>query len=106
MTVKDRVGRTRYIAFRIAQGAPLARPVISGAMPANAKLTRFDGTFGIVRTTHRDRDAVVAVLMGLRQLGSREVRVETLVTSGTIRQAAKAIPAESEASKRSAARRD
>jgi len=100
VTVKDRVGRVRYIAFRIAEGAPLQRSVLSGALPPAAKLTRFDGAFGILRTSHRDRDAVVAVLNDLRRLGSREVRVETLATSGTIRQAAKALPASSEASRR------
>ena len=100
MTVKDRVGRVRYLAIRIAAGAPLSRSVLAGALPPSAKLTRFDGTFGIVRTTHRDRDPVMQVLNGIRSLGSKEVRVETLATSGTIRQAAKALPASSEASRR------
>lgn len=100
MTVRDRVGRTRYVAFRIVEGGPLHRQVLSGALPASAKLTRFDGTYGIVRTLHRDRDALVSVLNELRRLGSREVRIETLATSGTIRRAAEALPRDSEASRR------
>ena len=104
MTVRDRVGRTRYVAFRVEPS--LSRPALSGALPQAAKLTRFDGTFGIVRTSHRDRDDVVRVLMGLRRVGDKEVRVETLTTSGTIRGAARALPASSEASRRTPARRD
>lgn len=124
VTVKDKVGRTRYVAFRIdtvdadrswpaghdrvriVTGGSVGRPALSGALPAYARLTRFDGTYGIVRVGHRDRDALVAVLMGLGRLGEREVRVETLATSGTIRGAARALPASSSASRRSPARRD
>lgn len=104
MTVKDRVGRVRYVAFRV-EGGPLSRPALAGLLPPVAKLTRFDGTHGIVRTGHRDRDAVVAVLMGLARVGDREVRVETLTTSGTIKGAARALPASSSASRRSPAPR-
>ena len=104
MTVKDRVGRTRYIAFRI-DGTTLSRGALSAALPPFAKLTRFDGTHGIVRTNHRDRDALVQVLKDLRMVSGTDVRVETLVTSGTIRQAALALPKESAASKRTPAPR-
>lgn len=105
MTVRDKVGRTRYIAFRV-EGGPLTRPALSGALPPSAKLTRFDGEFGILRTTHRDQAALREVLMSPRRIGAREVRVLTLATSGTIRGAARSLPATSEASRRTPARRD
>ncbi|HET6404147.1 MAG TPA: hypothetical protein VFH78_05830, partial [Candidatus Thermoplasmatota archaeon] len=97
---RERVGRTRYVAFRIAEGGPVSRGVLSGALPPFAKLTRFDGTYGVLRTGHRDRDALLAVLKAPLSAGGQEVRVETLTTSGTLRKAASALPAESEASKR------
>lgn len=100
MTVRDKVGRTRYVAFRVEGGA-LARPALAGALPATARLTRFDGTYGILRTTHRDRDELLRVLKEPRRIGSKEVRIETLRTSGTIRAAARALPVESPASRRS-----
>lgn len=99
MTVKDKVGRPRYVAFRLV-GGPLSRPALSGALPGFARLTRFDGTFGILRTTHRDRDELLRVLKDPRRIGDKEVRVETLATSGTLRGAASALPAEAEAAKR------
>jgi RNase P/RNase MRP subunit POP5 len=100
VTVKDKVGRPRYIALQVTQGAPLSRPALSGALPPTARLTRFDGTYGIIKTGHRDRDAIVALLQGLRQLGPKEIQVETLVTSGTIRGAARALPPGSPVSRR------
>lgn len=99
------MGRTRYVAFRL-DGGPLPRPVLAGALPPYAKLTRFDGTWGILRTTHRDRDALLAFLAQPRRLAGRDVHVETLVTSGTIRKAAEALPADSPASKRTPKREE
>lgn len=105
MTVRDKVGRTRYVAFRI-EGGPLSRPALSGALPPMAKLTRFDGEFGILRTSHRDLAALREVLMSPRVIGAKDVRWVTLASSGTIRAAARALPASSEASRRTSARRD
>ncbi|HEX2022348.1 MAG TPA: Rpp14/Pop5 family protein [Candidatus Thermoplasmatota archaeon] len=100
MTVKDRVGRTRYVAFRVAPG-PVSRHALGQALPPAAKLTRFDGTHGIVRTSHRERDAVVEALRAVASVGGAPARVETLRTSGTIRGAARALPQDSPAAKRS-----
>lgn len=100
MTVKDKVGRTRYVAFRLVQGGPLTRSALAGALPPSAKLTRFDGTHGIVRTTHTDRDAVVAALQEIASVGGRAITMETLATSGTIRAAARALPPDAEAAQR------
>jgi hypothetical protein len=105
VAVRDKVGRTRYVAFRL-EGGPLGRPALSGSLPATARLTRFDGTYGILRTLHRDRDALLAVLMEPRRVGDKEVRVVTLATSGTLKAAARALPAEAEAARRSPPKRD
>lgn len=105
VTVRDKVGRTRYVAFRL-DGGPLPRPVLAGALPPSAKLTRFDGTWGILRTTHRERDALLEALAAPRRLAGRDVVVETLVTSGTIRKAAEALPPGSPASKRTPKREE
>ena len=99
VTVKAKVGRPRYVAFRL-HGGPLPRQALSGVLPPAAKLTRFDGTHGIVRTLHTDRAQTQAFLEALGQAGGRPVRVETLATSGTLRKAAEALPPESPAAKR------
>lgn len=105
MTVKDQVGRPRYVAFRL-EGGPLSRGALSGALPPSAKLTRFDGTHGIVRTLHRELDGLKARLAAVEKIGGRDVRVHALATSGTIRKAAEALPRESPAARRERKRED
>src|SRR5207237_218878 len=99
VTVKDRVGRTRYVAVRV-EGGPLSRGALSALLPGEAKLTRFDGTFGVVRTTHRAVDALLAHLRGVTGAGGKPVLITTLATSGTLRAAAKRLPPDSPAAHR------
>ena len=99
MTVKGKVGRTRYLAFQV-EGGPVSRGGLGAVLPVAAKLTRFDGAFGIVRCTHRDLEAVRGVLNAEHRVGSKDVRLSTVATSGTIRSAALALPQDSLASKR------
>lgn len=105
VTVKAKVGRTRYVAFRV-EGGPVSRQNLGAALPASARLTRFDGVHGIARTTHRDLDGLRQVLNGPRRVGARDVHLVSLATSGTIRAAARALPAESAASKPSRRKQD
>lgn len=105
MTVKDKVGRTRYLAFRLA-GASLSRAALSNALPPSARLTRFDGVHGVLRTPHRERDAVQAFLDDVTHVGGKPVRVETLATSGTLRKAAEALPKGAAAGRRERKKRD
>src|SRR5205823_772501 len=100
VTVKDRVGRTRYVVVRI-DGGPLSRSGLGALLPPDAKLTRFDGTFGIVRTTHRAVDALLVHLRGVTSAGGKPVLITTLATSGTLRAAARRLPADSSAAARS-----
>jgi RNase P/RNase MRP subunit POP5 len=99
VTVKSRVGRTRYVAFRV-DGGPVSRGALATALPPVARLTRFDGTFGLARCLHRDLEAVRRVLNGPARVGGADVHLASLATSGTIRAAARALPPESAASKR------
>ncbi len=78
----------------------MGRPALSAILPPAARLTRFDGSFGLVRCSHRDLGAVRPVLNGPARVGSKDVHLVTLATSGTIRAAARALPSESGASKR------
>ena len=99
VTVKDRVGRTRYVAFQV-EGGPVSRGALAAVLPPVARLTRFDGTWGLAKCLHRDLDAVRRVLNAPARVGSKDVHLVSLATSGTIRAAARALPPESEASKR------
>ena len=98
VTVKARVGRSRYVAFRVEPS--VSRAAMTEALPAAARLTRFDGTFGIARTTHDQREAVVAGLNAATRVGGREVRVSTLAVSGTLRGAASRLPPRAGAAQR------
>lgn len=99
VTVKDKVGRVRYVALRVEPAC--SRGALTATLPAFAKLTRFDGEWGIVRVGHRDRDALLAALADVRALGGKDARVQSVATSGTLRGAARALPPTSEASVRS-----
>lgn len=99
VTVKARVGRSRYVAFRVEPSVP--RAAMTEAMPPGARLTRFDGTFGIARATHDKRDAVVAALNALAKVGGRDVKVRTLAVSGTLKAAAARLPPRAPAAQRS-----
>lgn len=94
--VKDRVGRNRYVAFRVEGGAALSRDQVIEALreaahglPEDARpwLIRWRGGEGVVRCGHRHKETVLDLLRSLRRIGGREVRVETLGTSGTVRKA-------------------
>ena len=72
---------------------------IDGDYPG-ARLTRFDGAFGIVRTTHRAASELVDKLRSVTAAGPKPVTITTLVTSGTLRAAAKRLPSDAPASTR------
>lgn len=65
---------------------------MQAALPNWARLTRWDGTHGIARCLHTQRDELVARLNGMARVGQREVTLETRLTSGTLRKAAEAFP--------------
>lgn len=98
MTVKDRVGRVRHIAFRLSAGEPIARADLAAAIRSVGaqagidpppELTVFDGDNGLVRVRHVHALAARAAITKVASVGRRAipVRIETLGTSGTMRAA-------------------
>jgi RNase P/RNase MRP subunit POP5 len=94
--VKDRVGRHRYVVFRVEGGEDLEMGDVIGGLreafasyPQEARpwLVLWRGGKGVVRCAHVRKDDVIHVLRSIRRIGGREVRVETLGTSGTVRKA-------------------
>ncbi len=99
MTVKDRVGRRRYIAFRIETHSTrfFSRDDVISAMHRTAAgmeeriktphLTVFDAPrgIGVVRVKHTDKGKAIELLNSVNSIGGREVKVVTLRTSGTIK---------------------
>lgn len=97
MTVKDRIGRRRYIAFRIETTShrffsrdDVIRAINSRNREVRIKaphLTVFDAKrgMGVVRVRHRDKEASIELLNSIVAIGGRNVKVVTLRTSGTIK---------------------
>ncbi len=96
MTVKERMGRQRYIAFEATDGPPLDREEVIRAVkrisrdyPRDMKpwVVLVEGSKGLLRCSHLHRDDALRLL---RELGEPEClgrRIRTLGTSGTIKSA-------------------
>jgi len=93
MVVRQKVGRKRYIAFRVAEcGGDLTRSRLAKAIDGKSSeqgRCKFDvvlvaNGLGIVRTDHKGQAPLVALLNSL-SMESEGVRLETLSASGTIR---------------------
>ena len=56
-------------------------------------LTAFQDNRGILRCSHNDKDTAIEMLNGITEIGEERLKVsiETLVTSGTIKQAKKSL---------------
>jgi len=93
--------RRRYVPFVVevlggADCAPPGREAMTAALdaacgsaglPRARRLTVFDGRRGIARCAHDERDALVAALRAVLEVGGTAVRIEPLATSGTIKKA-------------------
>lgn len=91
----DRV-RKRYVGFRVhvEEGPPPDRRTMVEALDRvcraehlrdSKRLTVFTGASGIAKCEHREWEAMVRALTSIEDLGGRPARVETVVTSGTIK---------------------
>jgi ribonuclease P/MRP protein subunit POP5 len=97
VTVKDKVGRRRYIAFRVETESRPSRDEMAEAIRRAAgppeegvegpRLVVWTPRGGLVRCAHTAKEQTIALLRGIDQVAGREARVETLGTSGTIRRA-------------------
>ena len=82
--------RYRYIAFRLEGPRVFRREEVLDALRATTSrlwLVVFEGTSGLVRTTHLEKDAAIRALTGIGTMAGERVLVTTLGTSGTIRAA-------------------
>jgi len=96
LTVRDKSGRHRYIGFTVEARVRPGREDMSRALseagrvatggPVQFNLTVFDGKRGIVKVQHTAKEAAIAALMAVKSAGRDRspVKVETVVTSGTI----------------------
>lgn len=96
MVVKDRVGRSRYIAFEISSDDVVSTgDLISSFRKAADKyddaerirpwLIMFEKGKGIVRCSHTSKDEVINLLQSVKGVGGKKVKIRTLGTSGTVR---------------------
>src|SRR5207249_8083990 len=84
-SVSTRRPRYRYIAFRVDGPRRFRRDEVVEAlrtMSLRLWLVDFDGSSGLVRTTHLEKDAAIQSLNGLGFIGGDRVRVATVGTSG------------------------
>jgi RNase P/RNase MRP subunit POP5 len=94
--IKAKAGRTRYILFRISGQA--SRSQIIGRMRAVSGdaapwLTVYDGTYGIIRCKHYEKDQMRQLLESIGWAGSvkNRIKISTLATSGTIKKLKRSI---------------
>ena len=96
MTVKDRVGRNRYLGFLLESRDRVSREELGRALAEAARalggglsfqLTVYDGARGILRVPHRQKGEALQLLGFVREAGRehRPVRFRPVITSGTIR---------------------
>jgi RNase P/RNase MRP subunit POP5 len=88
--------RRRYVGFRVAvDGGPppdrsamveaLDRASRASGLPDRRRLTVFTGELGIAKCEHKELEAMRAALRSIDRIGGLSARVETLVSSGTIK---------------------
>jgi RNase P/RNase MRP subunit POP5 len=90
--------RRRYIGFHIQSDTVIHRSDFFAALTAHCekqcigdmaqfgiKLIRYNGTYGIIRCTHLNKDTVQEIISTLTVIGHQTVLIETMGTSGTIR---------------------
>ena len=95
MTVRDKVGRTRYIGFVLESARRVGREEVTRELADMLRrqggghpfqLTVFDGGRGILKVPHRLKNESIMLLTSMRAVGRDRVpvQVRTVVTSGTI----------------------
>ncbi len=94
--------RKRYVAFKIDAPRNIQRWELIGALQRRAEkmgmageglarpwLTTYKDNRGVLRCAHVDKDIAIELLTSVTELGddNLQVKIETIVTSGTIKQA-------------------
>lgn len=57
----------------------------AAGLPDRKRLTVFTGELGIIRCEHLEQGSMIACLGSVREVDGRPARIETLITSGTIK---------------------
>jgi RNase P/RNase MRP subunit POP5 len=92
MTVKDKVGRKRYITFKLESPRELSRGELIytfNKRPSKPYLIILEEKGGIVRCLHKKLDDTVKELNGIHKLKDVEVKIETIKVAGSIKKAKK-----------------
>ena len=86
--------RWRYIAFTIESGCEFSRGDFLNALMAGSRgtllegsfrITVFENNFGILKVPHTLKDEAIRVLKSVDHVKAEACKVETLLTSGTIK---------------------
>jgi len=100
VVVKDRVGRSRYIAFEISSEDLVGTGDLIATFKRAADkyedgdkirpwLIMFEKGKGIVRCSHKSKDECINLLRSIKSIGGNAVQIRTLGTSGTVKGARK-----------------
>lgn len=96
MVVKDRAGRSRYIAFEVTSEKELRTGDLISTFKKVADkyedaedirpwLIMYKKAKGIVRCSHTAKDECINLLRSIRSVGGNAVKIRTLGTSGTVK---------------------
>ncbi len=88
--------RWRYVGFRVdveGDSTPdrndmvvaLDRASRAAGLPDRKRLTVFTGHLGIARCGHTEQEVMIRALASITVIDGRPARVETVITSGTIK---------------------
>jgi RNase P/RNase MRP subunit POP5 len=92
----SRPKKQRYIGFKVevpsedlpprpAMVEAIDRACDTAGLPTGRRLTVYDGQAGILKGTAKERDALLEALASITEIGGVQARVETVITSGTIK---------------------
>ena len=70
---------------RSAMVEAMDRASRAAGLPDRRRLTVFTGEVGIAKCEHLEQGAMISALASIEEIGGHPARVETLVTSGTIK---------------------
>ena len=92
MTVKAKVGRKRYVVFKLDSPREVARGELIHAfnkLPSKPYLIILEPNGGIVRYTHSKQARTLEDLEGTHRVGRDEVSIGTVRVAGSIKKAKK-----------------
>ena len=49
------------------------------------RIIRINGNYGIIKCNHVEKNNLINLLKSIKKIGSKDVKIDTIATSGTIR---------------------